>query len=495
MALKILSISEAYERYVSSLRAGYLKYKGYSPNLEKGSHNDIEAETLANIIFSVGANTEAVVDELFWDTATGVDLDKKAEMFGISRRPAGKSSGYVIFQTSITTKVMTGAILSDAFGNKLAVVNGGTYKDGDKILVNSVLTGEGANIAPGTTITWSTPPVYASKNCIVDDLGITNGVDEETDQSLRDRIIYLLANPAASGNPPYIIKLATNSVAEVESAYVYPAPEGKSTCHVALIGTAKASQNRQRVISDQALANVTSLLTNDLTLSAVYTVTKITPQTVDISFGITIPNSSFASVPGDDTGWIDATVLTPVSKYVNVTAVTSSTNITISSSVNPVVGNTIQWVSYSEKFNLYTAKILTVATTGTSHVITLDSPFVGIVTGDYVFSGTVLTQTLVDSVLTSFAILGPGEKTNDSEYLPRALRRPKMTESNPANIDSKFLQNLVTSSQSVLDTSFLSINDVVQTSMSCPVSLVSAGSISAPPVLLTPKRIGFYPIS
>jgi hypothetical protein len=411
----------------------------------------------------------------------------------MKRRPAGASNGPIIFTTSTPTLVATGAQLKSPSGVTVYVTVGGTYSNGAQIPVQSLSTGTGANLTAGTSLRWLSPPAYASSTAVVASPGITGGVDVEDDETARARLLDRIANPPGGGNASQIASWAER-VPEIQKAFPYPACNGPSTVHVALVAYATATPGRTRVISDAGLAAATAEIVGELPEFAEVVVTKVQEVPADAGFSIVIPSAVGTSSTGN--GWLDAapwptpktTTVSISSGVCAVTTVTNTTAITAQAAALPVStsGFSIAWVSPTD-FSLRTAKVLSWTSSGTGPFLVslvLDTPFVGITTGCVIFPAAVNTSIYVASVLASFASLGPGEKTNAAGVLPRALRRPYAYQSWPSTLGASFLKALVDSSTEVLDASWLS-----------PAPMMPYPTlISQAPYIYVPRNIGLYQV-
>jgi hypothetical protein len=91
--------------------------------------------------------------------------------------------------------------------------------------------------------------------------------------------------------------------------------------------------------------------------------------------------------------------------------------------------------------------------------------------------------TYVETTLATFAYLGPAEKTTIVGLLPRALRKPSRTSSNPSELGAHSLRRLILSGSEVQDAAFLV----------APSAVPVASGYQLPPKIATPQRLAFYP--
>lgn len=483
---------------LKSIKAGLISRGIANPNVSPNSDYYRIASALANQISLAQSNTVVKADNILPDTATDEDLDKIANIFGLTRRAAGPSYGSVILESSADTNVAQGSELIDSiYGGKYTVLTGGLYSNGDLIKIVSSATGIQANLPRDTVLKFASPPAYAAQDASLDDDGTIGGVDSEDDETLRARLLERLANPPGSGNASQLAIVCEEASSEVQKAFIYPCANAPGTTHIALLGYQSSNTDHSRDISDNALNTVTSAIVNFVPEYVDLTVTKCTSAAVNVCFNLTLPESIAASSPGLGNGWIDATPFpAPLSgdKYAYAYDVISAYQFSILSSVEPFIGQTIHYVRVSDH-KLFTAKIIAVTNAYEDpwdSTITVDSAFPLVEGGDsWVFPGMVNAQTYLDAVLERFAELGPGEKLPASAVglLPRALRRPLVTKSWNTSLDAKFLKKLEDAGDEVYSATW---NYPITSGSQTPTdSMTASGSIQTAPTVYIPGKISF----
>lgn len=95
------------------------------------------------------------------------------------------------------------------------------YYMGASVKVQSVATGEAANLDNGTLLSLITPIAGVESNAYVQYSGIVGGVDQETDERYRDRVIYQYQNPIAPFNEANIVSTAKQTI-QVDRVFVEP---------------------------------------------------------------------------------------------------------------------------------------------------------------------------------------------------------------------------------------------------------------------------------
>ena len=92
---------------------------------------------------------------------------------------------------------------------------------GGVVDVESVEEGSDKNLASGSILTLVTPIVGVNESAFVTLDGVRGGVDEETEDSLKARLLEKRANPVANFNEGAVIQLA-KSVPSVDKVFVLP---------------------------------------------------------------------------------------------------------------------------------------------------------------------------------------------------------------------------------------------------------------------------------
>ncbi len=477
--------------------------RGYPlPNVTQDSNDYRLANALAKQLEALHAAYSSLFSRFLPTQAGGEELDAWLEAYGLSRNPPGPSIGKVLFQTSSTvpTAIVQGSELLAPDGSKFLVVSTNTYSNGDSIQVQSDSVGLNTNMPGGTVLRWVKQPPFAYPTANFDAFGAANGTDLEEDESARSRLLDRIRGNFQSCNESAQMDWAQTSSARIEKAFAYGAANGPATSHIAVVGHANASIARSRSLTSSEVLAATDGILAKIPVGIELVVTACEDLPADVTFLLQIPQSAAAIPFGTGGGWIDANPfptmqgLTP--KFCDVSAVTSTTDIVISNcAISPPV--TLPPTSFSicyvdkTNFKLYTAKASVLGVTGTGPYnvhVSLDTPFLNIQVGDYIFPAAENMQTYVDAVLNEFANLGPGEKTDQAGLLPQAYRQPRAFEAWDYALGPKFLKAIVNSGKEVYDAEWGHQNGGLKIP---PLPSV----IKNPPKIFVPRRIAFYPAS
>jgi uncharacterized phage protein gp47/JayE len=493
-ALSIKSIEKIRDDYLRTYRNALIRRGIPNPDVSEGTEIYGRATALAQQIYIASANVPIAADAQMPDTAQADDLARIAKLYDLFLRPAGPSAGALVLSATVSSAIgiVQGAQLIDSAGQSYEIATGGQYSSGKPIPIASLATGAGTNLPAGSVLRWVAPPAFVTATALVATGGLTGGVDPETYEGLRARLLERLKSPPNGVNWPSATKAAEDASTAVQKAFAFPAANGPSTMHVAVVRSA-TSTNKNRDVDALVLANtITPAVLAAFPEFVEVVVTTVQNSPVSISLGLALPTSDQASPPGPGGGWTDADPFPVYASlgYTGATSVTTSTRFTVLSDVAPIAGSQVCWVS-TDDWQLRTAKVVSVpVASAPSYTIIIDTPFVSgngvvIAPGDFIFPNAERMAAYVEAALDGFNQMGPYEKTSAAGLLPRALRRPVATSSWPSTLKRPFLRNLTDAGDEVFDVQYLYQSAVTP-------SLPS--SISQGPFIFTPAQIGFYPI-
>lgn len=457
------TVSELRGALLRTIVLGYAR-RGIAANVLPGSDHYIRHDSIAKRAAIAFANLEATIGQLSPTEATGDYLVELAAVYGISKRPAAAASGYVAIQVSSgTVTIPQGYILTSPSGVKYQTTSNNVgVANGALVEVIAQEGGASTNLAGGVVCTWDSAAVgFLLPTCTVSG-GLTGGVDEDSEETLRERLFDRLSFPQGGGNVAQVKAWAESNTAAVEKAYVYAAVRGPASVDVALT----SSSSVERVVANTFVSSVASYVSSQLPGHESLNVTTVTPTRVDLIVGLSLPSTVQAG--GSGGGWVDNTPWPRGNAFIGVDdgkviAYNAGTQTaTVRTVLAPVVGQRIAiWnQTKSSTINGITAAF------GGFDTYTVSSVAGGIgawqiqVTGGFVVTpinsyASPQASRLVDygtRVLQSMRALGPGEKTTSVDILPRGRRQPAIDVANPANLSSQILSDL--------DSNFEEIEDV-----------------------------------
>ncbi|MRG98203.1 baseplate J/gp47 family protein [Polyangium spumosum] len=479
--------------YTRTVKNGLINLGIANPNVSEGTLDYIRGDALGAFgeeiynLVSVKANAQLP------DSALDDDLIRLAKIVGLDLRPAGPSQGFIILQTSVSVPVAipAGSQLLDPAGLSYEVLVGGAYGSGDLVSIRAVDTGSRTNLPEGTTLRWSSAPPFVAATALVASGGLLGGVDQETIEGLRARLLDYYRNPPGGGNWSQVNLTAENSSTFVQKSFAYPAVYGPSTLHVVVVGAPTTTNKSRTVPSDIVETVVKPAVLGAFPEFADIVVTSADSFTVATTFGLSLPTSKRASPPGPGGGWLDGTPWPTNASlgYAPVTTVNSAVDFFVNADAAPVVGQRVCYVSPTN-YKLYRAKITQVFGGGPPYRIVIDTGFFRsnttndpLQTADWVFPDAERMDAYVAAVLNAFATMGPAEKTTIPGLLPRAYRKPQKEFSWPSQVGSYFLRALYESGEEVFDADFNVTPDVVPVVSGYPLA----------PYIAVPGLLAFYP--
>lgn len=171
--------------------------------------------------------------QLLPNTADAEELDKHADLVGLSRKEAAPSTGVAEFTGTGGSVVPLGTQLRDPSGLRYRTTAAGLLGVlAIQIPVEGVDTGSATNLALGTVLTISQPLVGVDVTAPVADngsgVGLSGGADRETDEELRARILARRRGVLTGGSSADYV-LWARSVPGVTRAWALPGFYGTGT--------------------------------------------------------------------------------------------------------------------------------------------------------------------------------------------------------------------------------------------------------------------------
>lgn len=480
------------------IRSGLITRGVSNPNVTPGSDWYIEAQAIANQLAVIEANAVIKADELMPDTATGEALARIAAIFGLSKQPAAGAVGYVEIDSSANTTIATGSQLIDGSGLTFQVTTGGIYADGATVPISGVSTGKDTNHEAGDTLRWVTAPPFCDEKVTVSSGGLINGIDEEDDEALRERLLSRIQNAPRSGNSEHVAVWAEESSPSVQKAFVYPAMQGPSSVHVAVTAAPTDTNKSREVAAPTITGTVDPYVKGQNPEHAHSVITTVNDVNADVAFGLVLPEAPTASPPGPGGGWINGTPWpspdASTTWRCTVTGITSTSVFTVDALTSPTINvSEICWLSPYD-WKLYQALVVNVSGTSGAYTITLDQPFVGITTGSYIWPRCENAQAYVDAALAAFTLMGPGEKSSNASALVRGFRHPRPAAGWPMTLGGHLTRAISNAQTEVESAQFFHRTDgtTTLTDSSGVVTPQVPAALTDPPNIYVPRHLGFY---
>lgn len=468
------------------------------PSVSPGTDNWFFFTAVANAGMLQYANIATIRPSLTPLSSVGDDLERWRLALGLPVVSPSPSAG------KLTVTVAPGATVTAPDGLQWVLPNGlrgkvlGTQlgiADGDDIAVVAIDTGSATNAETGTKIRFVNPPFNLAVEARVSiSSPLTGGFDQETEARKRERILNRLANSPGGGNWGQLREIAFNALPSVQDCYVYPACGGPSSEKVVVVREFDAARNDfHRAMPDGGVQLVRDAIQKANSGSIEIVVDTVAEQFADVALALTLPDSSLAG--GNGLGWVDQSpwpTLTGGETHVSVTAVTSSTQITVNAAttIAPIPGlHHITWWAPGDQTP---RTVLITAVSGgtgawalTVEVPLLDSDGASVAIGDFISPAAVGIANYRETFLQLFDALGAGENVSPaSGDTPRRLRHPFISDGAQIGITGKFLADFLRANPEIEDGAF---SYLPVTSPTLP------ASVDLPPNVLTPRAFGIYP--
>lgn len=463
---------------------------GLTINVLPGSDVEKRATVLANRISPAVANGKIGLDDYSPLKATGTKLDELAGVYGVARRSASQSAGYVVLSAVAGSSftVPSGFQCQSAAGKLYATTSTNIgVGNGSSVQIRSVEGGADTELDAAELVTWTSASIGSLKStATVDSGGISGGADADDDERLRSRLLNRLAFPEEGGNWAQVKAWAEEATSAVEFAYPYPAARGPGSLDVAV-----TKEGGDRTLTSATVATVAAFVSGKMPGFESINVTSVSKNEIDVVINATLPLPVNAG--GSGGGWRDASPYpstndAALAKITAINAGASQITVNSTSSDTPVLGKHIAlWDPVGSSLLEYT--ITAVSGSTGAYVLTLDGFSSSITTGMYVSAGAFNLSAYCAEFLDAVQLLGPGEKTTNTDIIPRALRKPPPDVSNPSALTIRQLDAVTSAHAEVQNLEFAARFDTGTTTnrTSPPVPATTAD----PPKILVLKHLAF----
>ena len=144
---------------------------------------------------------ENTKDQIFVRTATGDFLDLHGGEYFLTRVQATQSNGMVTATGTIGSVVPAGAILQSSTGATYTVDSEVTFAAISEVLdITSETFGVEANVTESATLTFESPLAGVNSSVTVNPGGLTGGIERQSDQDFRQRIVIRKSLPPQGGS-------------------------------------------------------------------------------------------------------------------------------------------------------------------------------------------------------------------------------------------------------------------------------------------------------
>lgn len=226
----MITLEEIYAGLASEFQTRTGKTAGASSELA------VRFYAVAAQIYALYVQGEWTRRQCFPQTAQGEDLDKHAQIRGVTRRQAARAGGAVRFYVDgaqeVEVDIPAGTVCMTAGGVRFATTQAAAVAPGAlyaQAPVEAVEAGAAGNVGAGTIVYMSLPPVRIV--ACANPEPFTNGLDQEEDESLRERVLATYRRLANGANSAFY-RQAAMSFPEVAAVTVLPRNRGVGTVDI-----------------------------------------------------------------------------------------------------------------------------------------------------------------------------------------------------------------------------------------------------------------------
>ena len=274
-------VASTKDEVLERLKEDYAALKGTDASEVEGTFSFDTLAANACEFEKAYAEMELAVEAAFPQTSWGEYLDNQADaLAGITRRPATASIAVLTITGTAGVTVPAGSLFATAGSVNFTTDEAVTIGDGGTASVKATCqtTGSSGNVGAGT-ITEIPVTIYGVSS-VTNAEPAYNGYDKETDESLLERLLFKVRQPATSGNVYHYIEWAT-SVSGVGAVKVLPLWNGNGTVKIIVVDA------NTDVPSEDLLQSVRDAIAEEAPIGATVTVVAPTVQTVNISLTCT----------------------------------------------------------------------------------------------------------------------------------------------------------------------------------------------------------------
>lgn len=204
--------------------------------LNGGGDMAVRLYAVAEQIYALYVQADWVNRQCFPQTAVEDYLDLHAQLRGLSRREAAAAEGVIRFETDSAAgtdlAVAAGTVCMTAGGVRFETTQEGTIRAGEtavEVPARAIEPGASGNVASGAVRAMAVAPVGVSR--CTNPEGFSGGLDAESDEALRSRILETFRRMPNGANAAYYEQEAM-SFPQVAAAVAVPRPRGVGSVDV-----------------------------------------------------------------------------------------------------------------------------------------------------------------------------------------------------------------------------------------------------------------------
>ncbi len=208
------------------------------PGADAGLRNaalNVLARTHSGAVHGLYGFLDWIAGQVLPDTAEAEYLERWANIWAITRKPASPAAGSVALAGTSGTVVPAGTVLAAADGREYQTDAEATLAAGAAdAQITALIAGQAGNLAAGTALSLVSPIAGLNAQATVGAGGLVGGADAETDAALRGRLLARIQAPPHGGTATDYIAWALE-VPGVTRAWCYPRELGLGTVTVRFV--------------------------------------------------------------------------------------------------------------------------------------------------------------------------------------------------------------------------------------------------------------------
>lgn len=219
-------MSITYNQILEEMKQAY--YNECSEQIKNMSDLEQRFKAVASEIYALSVNADYYLKQAFVQTATGEYLDRHAAMRSIARKTPAYAKGFLTFslgealQTDVTIPAKTVCSKADFPLVQFSTDEKAVIKAGDisvTVGATALLQGEEHNALAGEVTVMVNPPEYVIS--VTNESDFSGGTDQETDESLRQRIMssYSVISNAVNTKSVEEMILTVDEILDASVAY------------------------------------------------------------------------------------------------------------------------------------------------------------------------------------------------------------------------------------------------------------------------------------
>ncbi|MCD8025631.1 MAG: baseplate J/gp47 family protein [Clostridiales bacterium] len=256
---------ETYNEIYERMKEEYTAESG--SQFDNASDIAIRLRVLAGEIYNAQVNAEWLKNQMFVSTAGGEYLDYFASQRGLERKAAAKAQGEITFYIDEVKDhdiiIPQGSVVATTDGEpvRFCTTEQEEISAGNTLVsvyAEAEKAGKSGNIEIGKAVTAVSVP--SEIDSVTNRTAFSGGVDEETDDELRERIASTFKSPSNGTNAAYYEQLVL-SVEGISKAGVVSRARGTGTVDIYVYGdgsavSAAAVSQAQDIVDENRELNV-----------------------------------------------------------------------------------------------------------------------------------------------------------------------------------------------------------------------------------------------